>query len=90
MILFQDYNMSSDNNISIKEHFNELRKADQRALQAALIANEKRLDGLNELRQGVATQDQLEALEKIVNNLSRLVYIGLGAVLAIQFILQFV
>lgn len=82
--------MSSDNNISIKEHFNELRKADQRALQAALIANEKRLDGLNELRQGVATQDQLEALEKIVNNLSRLVYIGLGAVLAIQFILQFV
>lgn len=71
--------------ISLKEHLTELRKADQRALDAALIANEKRLDSLNELRQGVATSDQLEALEKIVATQSRLIYIGLGVVLAIQF-----
>jgi hypothetical protein len=80
----------SEDTVTIKEYFTELRKADQRALDAALIANEKRLDGLNELRQGVATTDQLDALEKVVSALSRLVYIGLGAVLALQIVLQFV
>ncbi len=75
--------------VTLKEYLEALRAADQRAIDAALIASEKRLDALNELRQGVATTDQLEALEKIVNALGRLVYIGLGGVIALQLVLQF-
>lgn len=52
-----------------KEHLKDLRVADQRALEVALEANEKRLDLLNELRGGVATKEQLEALEKVVDEL---------------------
>lgn len=53
----------------LKELMYKLREADQIALQAALISNEKRLDALNELRQGVATTAQLEGLEKIIDDL---------------------
>ena len=76
--------------VSLKEYFDALREADKDALKAALIAAEKRLDLLNELRQGVATTDQLNALEKVVSALARLVYIGLGAVLALQLVLQYI
>ena len=71
--------------VSLKEHFDSLREADKDALSAALVAAEKRLDLLNELRQGVATTEQLTALEKVVATQSRLIYIGLGVVLALQF-----
>lgn len=84
-----------------KEHLKELRVADQRAIDAALVSQEKaivkaenaadkRFELLNELRDGVATKDQLSALEKVVDALARLVYIGLGAVLALQIVLQFI
>jgi hypothetical protein len=60
---------------SLKDHFDALRAADQTAVQAALAAQEKaiikaeaaaerRFELLNELRQGVATKEQLQALEK--------------------------
>lgn len=55
--------------ISIKEHFEKILEEKDKALHAALIANEKRLDLLNELRSGVATKDQVDALEKIVDEL---------------------
>ena len=65
---------------TLKEYFEALRADDKEALQAALVAvhqenrksevsAEKRFDLLNELRTGVATKDQLEALEKVVNDL---------------------
>jgi CHASE3 domain sensor protein len=65
---------------SLKEHIDALRADDKQALEAALVAVqqenrkseisvEKRFDLLNELRTGVATKDQLEALEKVVNDL---------------------
>lgn len=55
--------------VSIKKYFERILKEKDKALKAALIANEKRLDLLNELRSGVATKDQLEALEKVVEDL---------------------
>jgi hypothetical protein len=56
-------------------------KAQQTAVQAALlaqkeqsakgdIADEKRFDLLNELRTGVATKEQIEALEKLITDLT--------------------
>jgi len=54
---------------TLKEHFDALLIEKDRALQAALVANEKRLDGLNELRQGVATTVQIDALEKVVDDI---------------------
>lgn len=86
---------------TFKEHvdqrFTDQDKAVSAALQAAKeavikaeTAADKRFELLNELRNGVATVEQLEALEKVVNALQRLVYIGLGAVLALQVVLQFV
>jgi len=65
---------------TLKEHFEALLAEKDKALIAALVAvkeenrktevgAEKRFDLLNELRDGVATKEQLEALEKIVNEL---------------------
>jgi len=66
---------------TLKEYFESLLAEKDKALNAALIAvkeenrktevsAEKRFDLLNELRQGVATKEQMDALEKIVQVLS--------------------
>ncbi len=60
---------------TLKEYFEKILAEKEKALAAALIAvkeenrkteigAEKRFELLNELRSGVATKDQLEALEK--------------------------
>jgi len=65
---------------TLKEHFERVLDEKDKALQAALIAvkeetrkteiaAEKRFELLNELRSGVATKDQLHALEKVVDDL---------------------
>jgi hypothetical protein len=46
-------------------------QAADRAVQKAELAADKRFELLNELRVGVATTDQLDALEKIVTELSK-------------------
>lgn len=67
--------------VTLKEHFEALRRDDKDAVAAALVAvkeenrktevaAEKRFDLLNELRQGVATKDQLKALEKLHTTLA--------------------
>ncbi len=67
--------------VTLKEHFEALLVEKDKALSAALVAvkeegrktevaAEKRFDLLNELRQGVATKEQLEALDKIVGDLA--------------------
>lgn len=62
-------------------------RAVQAALQAAKeavtkaeLSADKRFELLNELRVGVATTDQLEALEKVVGDLAKRVDMGEGAV----------
>jgi hypothetical protein len=66
---------------SVKAYVDSNRASDQTAVQAALAAQEKaiikaeaaaerRFELLNELRQGVATKEQLEALEKVVQVLN--------------------
>lgn len=66
--------------VSLKEHIETILAEKDKALAAALIAvkeenrktesaAEKRFELLNELREGVATKEQLEALEKIVEDL---------------------
>jgi len=68
------------NDVPLKEHFEKiLAEKDKyyerilaerdKALNAALVASDKRLDLLNELRMGVATKDELRAIEKIVEDL---------------------
>jgi hypothetical protein len=65
---------------TLKEHFEKILDEKDKALAAALIAvkeenrkteiaAEKRFELLNELRSGVATKDQLYALEKAVEDL---------------------
>lgn len=65
---------------TLKEHFEAILEEKDKALNAALIAvkgenrktevqAEKRFDLLNELRQGVATKEQVEAIEKLVDDL---------------------
>ena len=65
---------------TLKEHFEAILIEKDKALSAALIAvkeenrkteiaAEKRFELLNELRSGVATKDQLLALEKVVEDL---------------------
>lgn len=64
-----------------KEHLKELRAADQRAIDAALVSQEKaiikaenaaerRFELLNELRDGVATKEQVEAVDKLVDGIT--------------------
>jgi hypothetical protein len=43
-------------------------ESQEKAVNTAVIAQERRLDALNELRQGVATTIQIEALEKVVDD----------------------
>ncbi len=70
----------SNDTIPLKEYFEKiLAEKDKylervlvekdKAINAALVSNEKRLDLLNELRAGVATKDEIRALEKIVDDL---------------------
>ena len=65
---------------TLKEHFEKILAEKDRALEAALIAvkeenkkteiaAEKRFELLNELRSGVATKDEVRALEKVVEDL---------------------
>lgn len=65
---------------TLRKHFEKILKEKDKALAAALvavkeenrkseIAAEKRFDLLNELRSGVATKDEVRALEKIVEDL---------------------
>ena len=65
---------------TIKEHFEKILEEKDKALAAALIAvkeenkktetaAEKRFELLNELRSGVATKDEVKALEKVVEEL---------------------
>lgn len=65
---------------TLKEYFERMFEERAKALDAALIAvkeenrkteaaAERRFELLNELRSGVATKDQLEALEKVVDDL---------------------
>ncbi len=66
---------------SLKEYFDQRFNDSDKAIQAALASQEKavikaenaadkRFELLNELRDGVATREQLDALEKIVNSLA--------------------
>jgi tetrahydromethanopterin S-methyltransferase subunit F len=74
---------------TLKEHFEKILLEKDRALSAALIAvkdenrktevaAERRFELLNELRAGVATKDQLFALEKVVEDLKTGSDIGKG------------
>lgn len=66
--------------VTLKEHFEAILSEKDKAINIALSAAkesvikaenaaEKRFELLNELRSGVATKDQLYALEKIVDDL---------------------
>lgn len=70
----------NNDGVSLKEHFETILSEKDKALAAALIAvkeenrktevaAEKRFELLNELRGGVATREQLEALEKSLEDL---------------------
>lgn len=73
--------MSKDWTIpTLKKYFERILKEKEKALAAALIAvkeenrkteigAEKRFELLNELRSGVATKDEVRALEKVVDDL---------------------
>jgi len=55
--------------VTLKEHFEKLLEERDKALNAALIASDKRLDLLNELRTGVATKEELNSLSIQIQDL---------------------
>lgn len=57
--------------LSAKEAVAAALAAAKEAVLKAELSSDKRLELLNELRTGVATVEQLEALEKIVNELAK-------------------
>lgn len=73
--------VSNERDLRYQERF----EGQERNIQTATEAIDKRLDILNELRSGVATNDQVEALEKIVAAQGKLIYIGLGIVMTVEF-----
>ncbi len=83
------YAMSKAQTISLKKYIERILKEKEKALSAALIAvkeenrkteiaAEKRFELLNELRSGVATKDEVRALEKVVDDLKSSRDIGAG------------
>jgi hypothetical protein len=54
---------------TLKEHIEALLSERDKALKAALVSINDRLKLLNELRGGVATKDEVKALDKIVEDL---------------------
>lgn len=68
-------------------------KANDETIKTAKDVVDRRLHELNELRKEVMLdRDQFakkEVYDTRINSLSRIVYIGLGALLAIQFMLKF-
>ena len=64
--------------VTLKEHIEKLLDERDKALTAALVSMNERLALLNELRQGVATKDELKALEKVVDELKTRRDIGQG------------
>jgi hypothetical protein len=73
-------------------------QAAKEAVGKAEIASEKRFDSVNEFRQSLSDQTatfiprteydvQYKSLDDKVNAISKLVYVGLGIILAIQFII---
>lgn len=75
--------------IPLREHFEKILEEKDKALAAALIAvkeenrkteiaAEKRFELLNELRSGVATKDEVRALEKVVEDLKTSRDTGVG------------
>lgn len=74
---------------TLKEYFEQVLVEKDKALSAALIAvkeetrktelaAEKRFELLNELRSGVATKDQVAALEKVVDGLKERIDLSQG------------
>lgn len=74
---------------TLKEYFEKILEEKDKALVAALIAvkeenkktetaAEKRFELLNELRSGVATKDEVKALEKVVEDLKSSRDMGAG------------
>lgn len=75
--------------VHLKEYFEKILEEKDKALAAALIAvkeenrkteiaAEKRFELLNELRSGVATKDEVRALEKVVEDLKTSRDTGVG------------
>lgn len=54
---------------TLKEYYDGILKEKDKALNAALVSLNDRLGLLNELRGGVATKEEIRALEKMVDDL---------------------
>jgi hypothetical protein len=64
--------------VPLKERFEKILEEKDKALNAALISLNERLGLLNELRSGVATKDEIKALEKVVDDLKTSQNLGKG------------
>jgi len=61
--------VNDEDKVSLKEYFERILNERDKALDAALVSINERLKLLNELRGGVATKEQLIALEKVLSEL---------------------
>ena len=55
--------------VTLKEHIEKILAEHDKALEAALESLNQRLSLLNELRGGVATKEEVKALEKVIDDL---------------------
>lgn len=86
---------------TLKIHFDERFLSMKEALGIATAAMDKRLDGMNEIRQQLNTQAgtmagkeyvdaKVQMLEGKIESLQKLVYIGLGMILVLEVVLRFI
>jgi len=82
---------------TLKKHIDLQFKSNAKALKLSRKLMNKRLDGMNEIREQLDRQittfvnkDELKLTQQEIKSLSRLVYIGLGVWLLLQPIIMYV
>ena len=90
----------SDENISLKEFITDKFQTLEKNMDLSRISMDKRLDGMNEFRQQLKDQNgtfitktdyegRHQTLETKIEGLEKIVYVGLGVCMAIEFALKF-
>ena len=74
-----------DESVSLREYMDRLLEEKEKAMMATSDALNKRLDEMNELRRQIDSERNRYVTRDMYDQITRLVYIGLGIVLAIQF-----
>jgi hypothetical protein len=77
------------NEVTLKEYFDSQIKNIEKSIETAYRSMEKRLDGMNEFREALKDQSRQFVSRQEFETLQKLVWVGVGIVLAVEFLLRF-